>query len=293
MRKRWTTWVVTVCLGPLLAGCGGTQPTGPVVDNRSLLDFERTRRERVEELVAQCMRDRGFDYEPRTETTSDPEVPAGSPFDLSLTREEAQRTGFGIVDGLLAERQAQDLGPDDGGEGATPRAGGGPEGEAPEPGTAYDDAWQSALHGNPATGSPGCRDLAEEQVRAELAAAGPTVEDVLVEIVQLVEADPRYHDLWAQWSRCMAERGVPASDMTTLAQDLAQEASELLLPPPPRGEDAPPPPAPAGEVDPVAVQELRDREIRAAVAAVDCFEPLKPRYYEIVSDAERAAAGGS
>jgi hypothetical protein len=291
-RKAELVAAAAVCVGLLAAGCGGGQPAGDGLDAQSLLDLERSQRQRVEELVAECMRAEGFAYEPRAVTVSGHELPTGSPFDPTLTRERAQRNGFGIVDGL---RQGVDSGAHQPGAAPGDATGGGPDDEDGAAGRAHEEARDLAMLGNPGTGSPGCRARAEAQAREELAGSGQLVDDLLVEVSRQIEADPRYHEMWADWSRCMAAEGIDAPDLTALTRSLAAQARELLVPAagPPPGAASAGPEARPGVPDPRDLEELRSREIRAATAAVDCFDPLLPRHYEIVSDAERAARGGS
>jgi hypothetical protein len=255
----------------LLAGCGSEDPArGPTTT--SVAEFDKQLWTTTEELTAECMRQAGFDYQPRPYQGA---PPAGPLFDLNLTLDQARSGGFGIVDGLInATAPAPQV---------TPSAESDPQAQ---------DAWQAAMFGSGAT--QGCRASAEAEARGRLGDDVASVETQLVSIGQRIEADPRTTQLWQRWAQCMAGQGITATDPRQLAKSLSQEATAALViaPDTAGGDDSHGAASPtAAQHDPQLVAQLRTKEIAAATATVTCFQPLHDDYLVIVEDAKRGDGG--
>ncbi len=99
-------------------------------------------------------------------------------------------------------------------------------------------------------------------------------------IDQRLAESPELADLWATWSACMADRGYEAADPDELAASFDDEFVALLA-------DIAPGLVPADPADPLALtltdearaalEAFREREVAAAVASLECREPLQDR----------------
>jgi hypothetical protein len=235
---------------------------------------------RVEELVAACMQDEGFDYTPAE--TSGGTVSAD---DLDVewgTREFAEQYGYGISTDPWAS-------PDDA--------------EADEwvdPNQEYIEqmsegelaAWSEALHGPSVEGdvdqeydwtTAGCYGAAQHEVY-EGGVESDQFAGIEAELERFSEAsgsDPRVVALDQAWSSCMADEGYGDLPGAYAAQDELYTEYNTL-----QGWDDPeyaasseswdweaePEGPPAPEVDEAALAAFTEKEISQAVADVECQE---------------------
>lgn len=252
-----------------LIGCGGgdAAPTG-TIDAAAAQRLESELWVEIEARTAECMRAQGFDYVERQFIVPADVRFGASPFDL--TADQVATDGFGIVAGM------------DGGDDVQPD----PNDELQ---SALDETmrrdWNVALYGET---SPGCRGRATDAVMTDRAGPLVEVEAQLVERGSRIETDPRYVQMWEDWSACMLERhGMVAVDVAQLQDQFATQAATLVPDPvaPPVAEGAEPAPIDtSGSADRVA--ELRLREIEAAVASVACLDPLRGTWQQIQADAD-------
>lgn len=247
------------------------------------LQAESDRQNRqVEELVAACMQDEGFDYTPAessggTVSSDDLDVEWG-------TREFAEQYGYGISTDPWGS-------PDDA--------------EADEwvdPNQEYIEqmseselaAWSEALNGPPVEGdgeqeydwtTAGCYGAAQHEVYEggvdsdEFAG----IEDELDRFLEASGTDPQVVALDEAWSSCMADEGYDGLTGVYAAQDALYTEYNAL-----QGWDDPeyaalseswdweaePEGPPAPEVDEAAVAAFTEKEIGQAVADVDCQEEV-------------------
>lgn len=247
------------------------------------LQAESDRQNRqVEELVAACMQDEGFDYTPAESTGG-----SISSDDLDVewgTREFAEQYGYGISTdpwGSSDDAEADEW-VDPNQEYVEQMS----EGEAA--------AWSEALYGPPVEGdgeqeydwtTAGCYGSAQHEVYEggvesdEFAG----IEDELERFYEASQSDPRIAELDNAWSSCMADEGYDALTGVYAAQDdLYTEYNAL------QGWDDPeyaalseswdweaePEGPPAPEVDEAALAAFTEKEIGQAVADVDCQDEI-------------------
>ena len=250
-------------------------------------ESDRQNRE-VEELVASCMQDEGFDYTPVENNGGT--VYSSDDLDVEWgTLEFAEQYGYGIsTDPWGMEDQTQ------------------PEPETIEdPNQEYRDsmseseqiAYDEALWGPPqdyvegeepteydwTTG--GCYGAAQHEVYegGETNTEYADLEDEINTFWETVQNDSRMTELNASWSSCMADAGYDGLTEVTLAQDgLYTEYSEL------QGWDDPeyaalseswdweakPEGPPAPEIDEAALAAFTKKEIAQAVADTTCQQDL-------------------
>ncbi len=185
---------------PLAALLGWT--SNPVEDRRRQLE--------VEDLVADCMRDRGFEYQPvdfSSQINADEELQFGDP------EKYGERYGYGV----MRSYELYEVG------------GGMDAPEFVDPNQEYvnglspdeQQAYYEALYGQAAIASPegelasdtppdvppeqqGCQMQAHEQVFGDDASTDPEIQAALEEIFMGIENDPRFDQVERGWAECMA-----------------------------------------------------------------------------------------
>lgn len=230
---------------------------------------------RMEQLVAECMAEQGWEYTPVDYSQIDGgtvAVPGDGEPEWG-TEEFAQKSGYGITTWQSTEATAEPV----------------PEGDADEwqdPNHEYVDSlsetaraeYYEALHGpqpsfadmesgeweyDPA--DAGCYGKASEEVfnaggeGLENIFEDPKFEALLEDINALydqAQADPRLAELRADWTACMAEAGYPGLAGTDDAQDGIMTEHEALWQ--------------NGEPDASALEELQEKERAIAVADFRC-----------------------
>lgn len=249
-------------------------------------ESERQNR-KVEELVASCMQDQGFDYTPVDNSGS---VGVSSD-DLDVewgTREFAEQYGYAISTDPWGNADAA---PEE-------------ETEWVDPNQEYVEsmseseaaAYQEALWGPQVEyvegeeqeydwTTSGCYGVAQHEVYEggvdsdEFSA----VEDELNRFYETMQADPRIAELNTEWASCMADEGYDGiTDVSTVQNDLSEEWNELQGWNDPEYTalseswdwEAKPEGPPAPEVDEKAAAAFTDKEIAMAVADFDCQEKV-------------------
>ncbi len=271
MGRRLAAGAVAVVM-MVAAGCTGEdRDDGPTVGQVINL-YEQLHRT-TEELIAACMRERGFEYQP---VPVPPQLrqsfgglePGTSLYELPLSRlptvEQARQRGFGIVDQVI-EQASQ-----------PPRT---------DPNLAIQEslsdtmrtAWVLALDGG-MEGSGGCRQQAAEQARAQLGELR-RLESELSKVAAAIEADPRVAQAETEWVRCMARQGIATEGLEDLQRTLNAEVEAAIREPLARGEEPPS----------ATIAELRQREIALAVPAAECLEPLRRNLAEVIDDARKSS----
>ncbi|WP_431835828.1 hypothetical protein [Cellulomonas sp. Y8] len=286
--------------GPSSAGASGFTP-GPLDEymsriwgysldeDRSTEDVqaENDRRERrVEELVAACMAEEGFDYTPADRSGS----VAVSSDDLDVewgSREFAEQYGYGIsTDPWGNEGRAAEVGtwedPNEEYVAAMSEGEAAAYGEALwGPTTEYDEEEPAEYDWT----TSGCYGAAQHQVYegGEVADEFAALNDEVERFWQTTQDDPRVADLDARWSSCMADAGYPGFTGADGARDdLYTEWWDLQGWDDPAYQalaegwdwDAQPDGPPEPEVDEAATAAFRDREIAQAVVDAGCKEQI-------------------
>ncbi|TDE08216.1 hypothetical protein [Jiangella asiatica] len=283
-------------LAEFLGEGAGFAATGRMVTMASsagdLSEEDRQKMRRVEELVAECMREQGFEYVPMDpagggDAEDDPFADA-----FSLPPDEfAREYGYGISTLMGAEA---------------------PEGEAEDPNQeireglseSAREAYDQALWGDLAevsegggavsvqplpsedgagAGEPGCHQQASDEVHGEQegAVTGPDMSefeglfDDMEALRQRIESDPRVTEATGAWADCMAAAGY--SDVETIhdpedqvmsrmselygwdTQGEGEEGQTNVI----AGPEEP-------DVDEAALRELQDFEIAIATADYEC-----------------------
>jgi hypothetical protein len=265
--------LVLVALGVVLSGCG--EPNEPGSSAASEADsYVQALWDLTEKYTAECMQGKGFDYQPAER----PEVDGESTTDTSvfgLSAQDASERGFGVVDEQVKSiRDAQLAWTSD------PSA---------VPIEHHDAAYTAALTGDGSDGS-GCRIQAASRAAGDLKLEDyPTLNESL-EVQARIEAHPKLGAFWAAWSSCMAFRGIDADNQDSLVDEFINRAAALVSVIPPEIDmDNNTIVEARYDIDEAAAAALRLQEIDAAVASVECLEPLRGLWDEIVADAQ---AGG-
>lgn len=295
---RWRMAVAVGGLLLLLAGCGDDGDEAEAeAGGETLQDFlgmggdpedvqatMEDQQRQVEEHVAECMAEEGFDYVPRDPFT-------GSSVESSpradMTEEEfREEYGFGISTVEREEAMAED----------TAAAPADPNLELQqEMDDAERQAYQEALHGPPPDIDPdadpdepvmreagGCRAEAQEEVQSPQRRLQEELGDELQAMYERLQSDPRVVEAEEGWAQCMRDAGWEFSERNEAFQHISDQMNELrqdAQPDPeemaefeaefdPEAEDFEPPPMP--EPDPEALAELQDEEMELAEADWDC-----------------------
>lgn len=332
--RRWTGWIAVGALALSACGGGGDEvdagagevsqesfTTTPMAVAMGYADFDEAEqgamqerfvaeeRER-QEIIAECMREQGFEY-----TAQDPSqfmgFESGDMFDglEPGTREFAERFGYGNSTTIEQQMsQSVDQGYED------------PNQEyvesLPESGRA---AFYEALHGEQPEYDPTSEDGGEEAMVWEPSGcegeayeatgngfgAGLTDEDqqdfqeLMTDLYERVEADPRIASANEEWAACMGEAGYAFSKQEDVWEAMDERMQPLFESQNPFGDrtdeeiaalseeemqelfDAPP------AFDPVLLAEAQEFEIAVAVADFDCQRPLMAARLEVQVELEQ------
>lgn len=194
----------------------------PEADAAFAADMER----RVQESIALCMAQEGFEYIPAVRQQD-------SGFFTFDQEEYARERGFGITtwfgeEGLFL-----------------------PDEDWVDPNAAIIaslsesemDAYQEVLYGESSFGEPGgsgevesvgdlwgtgCNGKAYEEVYGAMTAVFTELGPQLEELNQRVEADPRFREAEEIWAGCMADRGFPYDTQETMFEKVNEEFSQRL-----------------------------------------------------------------
>lgn len=216
----------------------------------------REQHDRFEREVADCMADRGFEYQP---------VPAeawlSGPFDGAYALEPdefARRYGYGVTT-LSPPEEPTVENPNREIRDRLPEAERDRYAEAmfgPAAATGGTAEWDEGCQPRAARlvyGTDGSDDAGRERF-------APLLED-LAELWRRISNDPRLREAERAWTRCMVDAGHPGFGRPAEAQQSVYQRLEDLRAA--GGADGP---------DPAAVARLRERELRLAVADYACQE---------------------
>jgi len=153
---------------------------------------------RLEDLIATCMSEQGFEYLPVERDTRWDAPETSTEFG---TLEHAEIYGFGITTTQRYSPTWLATEPDDPNQALLA-----------EMTPAEREAWETAYWGSLAEGAePGCRMRAQEEVFPHLGDDSPfaALEADVRALQDAIEADPRMQELRVQWGRCLADAGYP------------------------------------------------------------------------------------
>jgi hypothetical protein len=282
------TAVASACGG----GDGGAAAVKPAtlqealgMDAKSMQERER----KVQDAVARCMRDEGFEYVPIDPSQLRMEIRGPGSFDTSRFR---RTRGYGISTGLLDRPTEQDRNdnPNDKikerlseperraweralwGEFADPDVPGGGVIIRGGPGAGGDGGDDGA------GGGGGCFQKAQASV-----AGGPNPETLgpkLMELDERVRSDPRMVKANADWARCMADAGYSYESPEEIVEYLGRKLAELQGVDPP--DDGGPGiqisgPAAMADLDSEKLNALQHEELAIAKADDRCSIETKRR----------------
>jgi hypothetical protein len=186
-------------------------------------DMER----RVQESIASCMAQEGFEYVPAVRAQ-------GFGFVASDQEEFAREQGFGITT-WFGEEDLFSSGDEDWVDPNAEIVASLSESER--------DAYLEVLHGESTFGDPGasgdvesvgdlwgrgCNGKAYEEVFGAMNAVFIELGPQLEELNQRVEADPRFQEAEAVWAGCMADRGFPYDSQETMFEQVNEEFGRRL-----------------------------------------------------------------
>lgn len=243
-----------------LSGCVSSQE--PVESTVTIGEVDRMIWSSTEELTVQCMAHEGFDYLPRSYEATTKFAGISTPFDLKL--EDVKLSGFGYIDGTIADFSAG------GGSSGSDTA------DDPDLDAAAQAAFEEALLGG--SQSEGCRSVAQqesfEQHKDELTNSSLRVLDPNV-----IAQDQRYVAIVSTWLDCMGEAGFQVGSIEDLQRQYAVQAASIV------SFEVQPDQSVNKVLDEEKAAEFRDQEIAAATATVECLEPHREAFKEIVADA--------
>jgi hypothetical protein len=242
----------------------------------------------VEELVATCMQEQGFDYTPNDNnggtvvTTDELDVEWG-------TREFAEKYGYGISTDPYG---SSDDPAEDGSEYVDPNQEY-IESMSESEAAAYNEAlWGPTtefVEGEEATEydwtQGGCYGAAQHEVFEGGAVADEfsALADEVNALWETIDADPRIAELKASWASCMADAGFDGlTDINTAQEPLYEEWNALQGWEDPEYQaqmetwdwEAEPDGPPAPEPDPAALTAFTEKEIAMATADFTCQEEI-------------------
>ena len=237
---------------------------------------------RIEEFIATCMREKGFEYYPRPQTDKQQILAAG----YDMPRDEFARThGFGISNTNLFGAAS----PLDRNSGYTNSLNV----------TEY-DSYRVALHGEDILKTPGSKTIRKGgcQLTAENSVAAPAwhdnfdwLETVSEELSQRLLSHPRILEIEESWTTCMADAGYSRwRTVEELDDSLSAEFYELLptfLPFQGVGEsdaliDA------LDEESRQSLEAFRAKEIALATASHNCSKVYEDEYQQIRLELEKS-----
>ncbi|MBV6703045.1 hypothetical protein KV557_39140 [Kitasatospora aureofaciens] len=273
MKTRISLALAVVLLGIGAAGCsssGGTTPPGPQPRPfGGVTHYDEQQRVALhnaeENLVAGCMRGRGFDYRPQALATGDHRLDT-NPYGL-LTTAQAANDGFGVISTALNLKKPAD----------------------PNQAQATAEPWKAALLGTEAHRVT--VDLPDGQqffynsdsclTQAGDALYGPDYyrlfnrfQVLSSKVVTGVQADARFTSAENRWHDCMAAAGEPAGHLAdpvaSIDQRLKQDGS-----------------------DPTKTHDLIGRELSLAKTSAHCQEKadLAGTVTQVQSDVEKTVLG--
>lgn len=312
--SRPTTVLGACALGLLLAACGGgggqeqNEPdtgsgNGPLAEfmgwgndfgSSDMSEEERQKQYRVEELVAECMAEQGFEYIPqRYEDRSwgpDPEQEEIWALQEEDPERFAREYGYGITTMPEVTTREQDSYEDPNWEIR--------DSLSPAAQEEYDKAlwgeWPEFEEGDEPEGpiepeTPGCYSEATDEVYGfdeEDYSQWEALERQFSELYERIENHPRVKEATQAWIDCMAEAGYPGLEGIYGGNDLVNERMGDLY----RwgdfeaGEDLEVLPSDPPEPDPAELAELQDYEREVALADFQCRRDHYESEYNSVRD---------
>lgn len=267
----------------VMAGCGDGDEQEPQT-LQSFMGFDgdpaemqaqaEAQQREMEEAIAACMAEEGFEYVPRDTAGMFSQVEDHPRQQLS-EEEFREQYGYGISTIDPSEMMvAPD--PDDDPNLQIQQ----------EMDEAEREAYQMALHGEPREFDPdadpedmvfepqGCQGEAMEEVQGGQMAVFQELQSEFMELQQRIESDPRMVEALQDWQACMREAGYdyserfePQNELFERMNELQQAAFEDVDPTEVDPDDPPEP-----DIDPDALEELQEDELAVAAAEGACTD---------------------
>lgn len=200
-------------------------------------DWQAQQRE-VEALIVECMAAEGFEYTPETFETTDFEDPYAAIEEEWGSRAFAEKWGYGIATTFELQQ----------GEFAADTAESISEGEWVDPTEGMSDgerdAYYAALYGDydevdsslteeeqeaawENYEPSGCQNEAADQVNGNDLLSDPEFEDLMQDLYERLEADPRVVQAEGEWSQCMAGKGYSFGDQSETFDAVTERMDEV------------------------------------------------------------------
>lgn len=256
----------------LAVGCAGADEQPELMTNAGLRQLTRDQWNSTQTFIKDCMDERGFEWTVQEFDSEALNMPTGNDpeariLDITLTAEDAQRDGFGVVDGVSD-----------------------PVGLEPvvDPNAEYRDgltaaAFSAYLAALDAEG--GCREKADSATEDEFADVIVRFTESVDQLQSVVFDSSEFAEIANGWSGCMAQRGWNDASLLDFDQQIRSEVaagleSATVVSAAGEEEDAP-----VRQVPTQDLQRLREFEVGAAVGYVECFDPYRTAYTELVDAA--------
>jgi hypothetical protein len=259
-------------LSSLVLGCSSDTEEPELLTNAGIRQLVREQWQYNQTFLRECLSEAGFEW---TAIAFDDEavlLPTGDNsdarlLDVTLTADEATRNGFGVVVGISKSvGQSQNEDPNSAYA----------AGLSPAEYSAYLLALDS---------EGGCRERADAATEDEFAQTQLELTQSFDQLQSFILSSPEFRQIADQWAACMADRGWDDAVLTDFDQrireDLDVQLAEVTVTREPEGEGD----APVRQIPPADLQRIREYETGAAVAYVQCFEPHRADYTELVDAA--------
>lgn len=291
---RPTVAALSLALLLVATACGSDTAEGETLDefmgvgadgapDEEAMAAARREQQQVEERVAECMAEQGFDYEPldMSEQMGSVEEHPRQELDEDEFREEY---GYGVSTWQPEPQQRSQSGPTD------------PNMErVQEMDDAERAAYEEALHGEPPDHRPdgepvpfepgGCRGEAWEAVRGDQQEAQAELGPAFQELNETIESDPRIVEAEEAWAECMRAAGWDVEERVDPQRRISEAHLELI-------EEARPSPEPRPgleDVDPEELEELEEAPPMEAEIDEAALEELQERELDMAADDHECA----
>lgn len=249
-------------------GCGDAEAIGDdVPTNSEMRELVIARWDHVQEHIAECMREQGFEYHPLSFPTSGLLQPTGDDgearlFEIVLSVEDAQQRGFGFV-ASLRQPEVDDTHQDRNRD--------------------YTDSLDESeflAYTDALDGEDGCTAQSEASAESEFGSRVTELDTTVEHLSASIFGDDRFARIADEWAQCMGDRGWGDADLLGFHEYVHVEVQRRLEDAATVDEETQ-----VVEYPPEALEAAQEFERNSAVDYVECFEPQRERYDEVLADA--------